>query len=48
MICPDCRNRLHSRCPERARQEDAGLTATERAASSLCDCQHEESDVIRN
>ncbi len=42
MICPDCRNRLHSRCPEVVRQENAALTETERAASAWCDCQHEE------
>lgn len=48
MICQPCRNNLHRKCPEVARQEDASLTDTERAASSWCDCQHEESNVIRN
>ena len=41
MICLPCRNRVHSACPELVRQENAELSATERAASSWCDCQHE-------
>lgn len=30
----------HAACPEQARQADPSLTATEKAGSSLCDCQH--------
>ena len=41
MICLPCHHGLHALCPELARQDDGTLTGTERAASSLCDCQHE-------
>jgi len=40
MVCQPCRDGQHGACPEKARQR-RDLTVTERAASALCDCQHE-------
>ena len=40
MICQPCRDQVHLLCPEDGRQRLPGLTALERTASSLCDCQH--------
>jgi hypothetical protein len=46
MICVPCRKLPgisgagHESCPEQARQRDTRLTETERAGSTLCDCQH--------
>ena len=41
MICPSCRDRHHTQCPEITRQMDATLPDIDRLGSTLCDCQHQ-------
>lgn len=41
MVCLVCRDGRHEDCPELIRQLQPGMTATELAGSSRCDCQHE-------
>ena len=48
MICLPCRDRLHSSCPEVARQMDATLSDTDRLASALCNCQHRPAAPVAN
>lgn len=40
MVCRPCRANEHEECPELARQADTELTATDKAGSHLCTCQH--------
>lgn len=42
MVCKDCKEKRHSECPEVTRQA-SDLSEVEKAASSLCDCQHQDS-----
>ena len=42
MICTECRNQDHQKCPEIARQADPEVGKTEKIGSSVCYCHHRE------